>query len=169
MLTRVRRSALALAVVGVGATFASMQCMAADVSFIGPGGSWHDAVNWSDGKVPSNGGDFYFIQKTLTATYSTGSSSVKKLVVSDDTTGSLNVTGGHLTVTGSGDTFAIGRGLNIDPSLRGGGVVNLSGTSILEIGGSDPVVGARDKGVLDVGGSSQVIPTTVGGVYWRLG
>ena len=47
--------------------------------------------------------------------------------------------------------------------------MNLSGSAILEIGGSDPVVGARDKGVLDVGGSSQVIPTNVGGTYWRLG
>ena len=56
-------------------------------------------------------------------------------------TGSLNVTGGHLTVTGGGNSFAIGRGLNIDPSLHGGGVVNLSGSAILEIGGSDPVVG----------------------------
>ena len=169
MLNSVRKRTLVMAVAGVGATFASMQCLAADVSFIAPNGSWHVAANWSDGNIPSNLGDFYFVQHAVTATYSTGNSSVASAIISDDSTGSLNVTGGHLTVTGGGNSFAIGRGLNIDPSLHGGGVVNLSGSAILEIGGSDPVVGARDKGVLDVGGSSQVIPTNVGGTYWRLG
>ena len=84
-----------LAVAGVGATFASMQCLAADVSFVGPGPSWHDGANWSDGNVPSNGGDVYFIQHSLTATYSTGSSSVASAVIADDLTGLLNVTGGQ--------------------------------------------------------------------------
>src|SRR6476469_8929898 len=110
MLDRVQKCVLTLAVAGIGATFVGSKCLAVpvDVFYTGPvGGSWHTGSNWSDTNVPSNLGDSYFIRLGLTATYSTGTSSIAKLRVSDDSTGSLNVTGGRLITTGGGDSFVI--------------------------------------------------------------
>jgi len=171
MLNRGQKRILALALAGFGGMLASSHCWAVDNQFnASVGTDFNTAGNWTPNTLPgANTVDNYFVQTGLTSAYSAGNVAVHGVVVGDDSTGSLNMTAGHLTVTGGGNSFAVGRSLNIDPSLRGGGTVNLSGTAILEIGGSDPVVGARDHGVLDVGGSSQVFPTTVGGTYWRLG
>ncbi len=85
-------------------------CWAADVFFIN-GGDFNTAANWSDGMLPSLDIDNHFIQDGLTSTYSAGTLSLRKLVVSDSSPGTLNMTGGDLTLAGGGDSFQIGRSL----------------------------------------------------------
>jgi hypothetical protein len=171
MLTRVRRSALALAVVGTGSMLASLNCWAVDNQFNGSvGTNFNTAANWTPNSQPgSNTVDNYFVQSGLTAVYSGGTIAIHGLVVADDSTGSLNMTGGDLTMAGGGDSFEVGRGFNpVQPNA--GGLVDLSGTSILRTGpgpGADnAAVGDRDKGVLHIGPTASVLsPFT----YWRVG
>src|SRR5688500_14671704 len=87
---------------------------AADVFFIN-GGDFNTAANWSDGMLPSLDLDNHIIQNALTSTYSAGTLSLRKLVVSDSTAGTFNMTGGDLTLAGGGDSLQIGRSLNSDP------------------------------------------------------
>src|SRR4051794_10010086 len=95
-------AAILMAVSAVGLT-----AHAADVQFTGTNSnSWHDGGNWFNNAVPDNNNN-YFVQHDLTAVYSTGTSSVQRLYVSDDSAGSLSITGGHLTVTAGGDSFGI--------------------------------------------------------------
>ena len=138
-------------------------CRAADVFFIN-GGDFNTAANWSDGMLPSLDLDNHIIQNGLTSTYSAGTLSLRRLVVSDSTPGTLNITGGDLTLAGGGDSFQIGRSLNVDP-LSPGGSVDLGGTAILRTT-ENSSVGDRDKGVLHIGPTASVISP---GSYWRIG
>lgn len=122
--------------------------------------SWHDEDNWDDGVEPSFGDDSYFIQNDLTAVYSVGTSSIRKLVVSDTSPGIFQMTGGDLTVAGGSDSFQIGRGC-----CEADGLVELSGTAILRTE-SNSGVGERDKGVLHIGPDASVISPDA---YWRIG
>jgi len=146
----------------VAVVAASPNCWAADVNFLAGDGNFTTPASWSDNAVPSDDGDIYFIQDSLTSTFSGGIHSVTKLVVSDGSPGTLNITGGQLTVAGLGnDTFAIGRGC-----CGADGLVDVSGTAILRTGSADSsFVGQRDKGVLHIGPNAQVIGTDV----WRVG
>ena len=139
---------------------ASPSCWAADVNFLAGDGNFNTAASWSDGMLPSLDIDNHFIQDGLTATYSAGTVSVRKLVVSDGSPGTLNMTGGDLTAAGGDDSFQIGRGC-----CGGDGLVDLSGTAILRTTGQSGV-GERDKGVLHIGPDASVISP---GVYWRVG
>jgi hypothetical protein len=130
--------------------------------FLSSSGDFHSAANWSDGMVPSNGGDFYFIQDALTADFAVGNStSVARMIVSDSSVGTLDIKGGELTITGGGESFVIGRGC-----CAGGGTVDLSGTSILRTAPGDTgFIGQRDSGTLHVGPNARVISDSV----WRIG
>lgn len=134
-------------------------CRAADVNFI-TDGDFNDGVNWSDGNAPSLSLNNYFIQNGLTATYAGGTLSLRKLVVSDSSPGTLNMTGGDLSLAGGGDSFQIGRGC-----CGADGMVDLSGTAILRTTDNSSV-GDRDKGVLHIGPAASVISP---GAYWRVG
>ena len=140
---------------------ANPDCWAADIFFNGSkSDNWHDGDNWDDGNEPSLGLDNYFIQDGLTATYSDGTSSVRKLVVSDISPGTFIMTGGDLTIAGGSDTFQIGRGC-----CEAEGLVDLSGTAILRTT-SNSGVGERDTGVLHIGPEASVISPDA---YWRVG
>jgi hypothetical protein len=111
--------------------------------------------------LPTNDGDTHFIQNSLTSTFNSVGVAVTKLVVSDSSPGTLNLTGGDLTIAGLGnDTFSIGR------SVGGDGLVDVSGTAVLTTGSGDSsFVGERDRGVLHIGPMATVTGTDV----WRVG
>lgn len=138
----------------------STHCWAADVFFDVNNGDFNTAASWSDDLSPLDDGDFHFIQDSLTSTFSGGSQAVRRLIVSDSSPGTLSMSGGNLTITGAGESFAIGR------SLNGDGSVDVSGTAILNTAdGDSSFVGQRDKGVLHVGPNAKVISNSV----WRVG
>jgi hypothetical protein len=161
---------------------ASPNCWATIFQFDGgaaDGGQFLTAANWTDNNAdtdigpPNDSSDRGIINNSFVVTYGTGATtSVGSLIVGADwpvtgpvgTPGTLNMSAGRLIVTGGGDNFQIGRAC-----CAGDGAMNMTGTAVLEIGGSDPIVGTRENGVLDVGGTASVVPTNVGGVYWRLG
>src|SRR6185503_21136172 len=97
----------------LASTAVAPDCRAADV-FFRNGGDFNTAENWTDGQLPSLDVDNHFIQGGLTANYSGGTLSLRKLVVSDASPGTFNMTGGDLTLAGGGDSFQIGRGLGAD-------------------------------------------------------
>ncbi len=138
----------------------SPNCWAADVNFIN-GGDFNTAANWDDNNLPTDDGDIHFVQTGLTSTFNSVGVSVTKLVVSDSSPGTLNITGGDLTIAGAGnDTFSIGR------SVGGDGIVDLSGSAVLNTGSGDSsFVGERDRGLLHIGPMASVIGTDV----WRVG
>jgi hypothetical protein len=80
------------------------------------------------------------------------------------TAGTLNMSTGKLVVAGPGDSFEIGRAC-----CAGDGIVNLTGDAVLEIQGSDPIVGVRDRAELNIGPDASVISTRPDGAYWRVG
>jgi len=84
-------------------------CWAADVFFISDG-DFMTATNWSDGNVPALNLDNHIIQDGFISTYSAGTLSLRKLVVSDSSPGTFNMTGGDLSLVGGGDSFQIARG-----------------------------------------------------------
>jgi len=134
---------------------------AIDVSFTGEfSDSWHDDDNWDDAFAPSLGEEEYFIQNELTATYATGESTIKKLVVGDSSPGTFLMTGGDLTISGGGDSFQVGRGC-----CEADGLVELSGTAILRTT-LNSGVGERDNGVLHIGPDASVLSPDA---YWRVG
>ena len=127
-----------------------------------PGGS--DRANINDGFV---------------VTYATGATtSVSSLIVGGDapqmpgdfgSPGTLNLSDGKLNVTGGGDSFQISRACCMLAMVA---TLNMSGDAVLEINGSDPIVGTRDFGVLNVRDTAAVISIRTGPdptVYWRLG
>ena len=132
-------------------------CKAAAIAFIANNGDFNTGPSWSDGNVPTNDGNEHFIQDSLTALFTSGSTSVTSLIVSDTSPGTLTMSGGLLTVAGTGDSFAIGR------SLGGNGVVNLTNNAVLRTGTS--FVGQRDLGVLNIGPTASVTSTG----DWRVG
>ena len=137
---------------------AAPDCRAADIFFLN-GGDFMAPENWTDGAVPAADLDNHFIGDGLTATYSGGTLTLRKLVVSDASPGTLTMTGGDLTLGGGGDSFQIGRGLG------GDGLVDLTGNAILRTT-ENSGVGERDKGTLHVGPNAQVLAP---GTYWRIG
>ncbi|MCI0334828.1 MAG: hypothetical protein L0228_16565 [Planctomycetes bacterium] len=74
----------------------------------GTGTDFHDPVNWSDDMVPS-AGFRYIIQDNKTATFSSGSTSVIGLTVSNDSFGRLRMTGGSLTTLNTIEPLEVGR------------------------------------------------------------
>ena len=87
--------------VGVSlALFAAVPDSRADDVYFIADGDFNAAENWSDSNPPSLDDDNHFIQDSLTATYSAGTLSIRKLVVSDGSPGTLNMTGGDLTLAG---------------------------------------------------------------------
>ncbi len=146
----------------------------------GDGTAFLDGLNWSDNLVPNDpnpiasGDPRYAINDNAVVSYATSATTlVEGLVVGADapqvpgnfgTAGTLNMSDGVLVVTGGGDSFQIGRAC-----CAGTGVVNLTGDAVLEIQGSDPGIGTRDRGELNVGPNASVITTRPGGGYWRVG
>ncbi len=155
------KSLFAACLTASSALLAGVISQAADVNFIN-GGDFNTPANWSDGLAPGAvPGDNHFVQNGLTATFSGGTVSMGKLIVSDSSPGTLNMTGGDLTVGGGNESFAIGR------SLNGDGAVTLSGGAILRTASGDSsFVGQRDKGVLTVEAGASVLSP---GSVWRIG
>lgn len=139
------------------------------------GANWNDAIGAVDDVAPGPA-DRALINNSEVVTYGTSdTTTVGSLIVGADwpvtgdlgTPGTLNMSDGKLIVTGSGDSFQIGRAC-----CAGDGAMNMTGDAVLEINGSDPIVGTRENGVLDVGGTASVISIRTGNdptVYWRLG
>lgn len=174
----------------------SPSCWAADLKFNGLGidDDFLTANNWSDitfpvpppvlppvvtpGAAVPGVGDRANINDNFVVTYTSAlTTTVESLIVGGDapqmsgdfgTPGTLNMSHGKLIVAGGGDSFDIGRACCND----GAGdvsAVNLTGDAVLEIQGSDPIVGDRDRGELNIGPGASVISTRVGGAYWRIG
>ena len=158
---------------------ASLDCWAVLVKFdggpTGLGTAFLTAENWSDDMVPGTvAGDQHAINDGFTSDYSTSdTTSLLSLRIGTDapvnplpagTPGTLNMSDGMLIVTGGGDSFEIGRAC-----CDGQGVMNMTGDAVLEIQGSDPLIGDRDQGTLNIGDTASVISTRVGGAYWRIG
>jgi hypothetical protein len=80
------------------------------------------------------------------------------------TAGTLNMSTGTLVVAGPGDSFELGRACCL-----GDGIMNLTGDAVLEIQGSDPIVGVRDRAELNIGPNASVISTRPDGAFWRVG
>ena len=155
----------------LAAVAASPNCWAVVAQFDGggDGSSYLDPLNWDSDAVPAIG-DQAIINDAFVVSYGTAAdSSVSSLIVGADwpvtgdfgTPGTLNISAGSLTVTGGGNAFQVARAC-----CAGDGIVNLTGDAALVINGTDPVVGARDRGELNVGPSASV--TSPSG-YWRLG
>jgi hypothetical protein len=168
--------------VGLLLALASASTSWAQIKFDGGGDgtSFLDGLNWSDNLVPNDpnpiasGDPHYAINDNAVVSYATSATTlVEGLLVGADapqmpgnfgTAGTLNMSDGKLVVTGGGDSFQIGRAC-----CAGTGVINLTGDAVLEIQGSDPAVGTRDRGELNVGPGASVISNRPGGVYWRVG
>ncbi len=141
----------------------------------GLGAAFLDAANWNPDGVPGVvATDRYAINDGFTATYATSATTtVLGLRIGTDaplsptptgTAGTLNMSAGKLIVSGGGDSFELGRAC-----CSGTGVMNMTGDAVLEIQGSDPLIGDRDQGTLNIGDTASVISTRVGGAYWRIG
>ena len=155
-----KRTVLLAASAALCLVLASDSCWAVDVSLDVNNGDFNTGSSWADDNVPTDDGDFHFIQDNLTATYSSGVASVTRLIVSDSSPGTLTMTGGDLTIAGGGESFVIGR------SLNGNGIVDVGGTATLRTApGDSGFIGQRDAGALHVGPNGQVISNTV----WRIG
>lgn len=146
----------------------------------GDGVSFLDGANWNPDGVPNDpdplnsGGPRFAINDNAAVSYATSAITfVEGLAVGADapiasgdfgTPGTLNMSAGKLVVTGGGDSFQVARAC-----CGGTGVINLTGDAVLEIQGSDPGVGTRDRGELNIGPNASVISTRPGGGYWRIG
>lgn len=176
--TLVTTFGLLLTVTTVGAN-----CCAAVLDFDGGGdgtsflngANWNDELGALDDVVPGPD-DRALINDSYVVTYGTSdTTTVGSLIVGADwpvtgdlgTPGTLNMSDGKLIVTGGGDNFQIGRAC-----CAGDGAMYMTGDAVLEINGSDPIVGTRENGILDVAGTASVISIRTGAdptVYWRLG
>jgi hypothetical protein len=141
----------------------------------GLGAAFLDGANWNPDGVPGViPTDRYAINDGFTSTYATSATTtVLGLRIGTDapvsptptgTPGTLNMSDGVLIVSGGGDSFEIGRAC-----CAGTGVMNMTGDAVLEIQGSDPLVGDRDQGTLNIGDTASVISTRPDGAYWRIG
>jgi hypothetical protein len=141
----------------------------------GLGAAFLDGANWNPDGVPGViATDRYAINDGFTSTYATSdTTTVLGLRIGTDapisplptgTPGTLNMSAGKLIVSGGGDSFEIGRAC-----CAGTGVMNMTGNAILEIQGSDPIIGDRDQGTLNIGDTASVISTRPDGAYWRVG
>src|SRR5450631_802074 len=99
-------------------SIASPNCRAVIVNFQN-GGDFNSAANWDNNMVPTFGLNIYYIQNSLTATISSGSPSVRDVVVGNDSYGILSLTGGSLTVN-DGSSGGIELGRERFPNGRGG-------------------------------------------------
>ena len=79
-------------------------------------GDFNTAANWSNNMVPTLSTNVYFIQNDLTATISGGNTSLRGLVVGNDSHGTLSMTGGSLSLLDSNmlelgrERFPVGKG-----------------------------------------------------------
>jgi hypothetical protein len=141
-----------------------------------------NAANWNEFSSNTDGipgsSDRAIINDNFVVSYGTPvTTTLGSLIVGADwpvtgelgTDGTLNLTAGKIIVSGGGDNFQIGRARGAvigDPN--GDGLVTLTNAE-LEIGGSDPIVGARDNGTLDIGLNGKVYNTQGHDNYWRFG
>jgi hypothetical protein len=134
-----------------------------------------DGANWDPDGVPgANLVDRYAINDGFIVTYDTNvTTSVLGLRIGTDapvnpipsgTPGTLNMSAGMLIVTGGGDSFELGRAC-----CDGTGLLNMTGDAVLEIQGSDPLIGDRDQGTLNIFDTASVISTRPDGAFWRIG
>ena len=141
----------------------------------GLGTAFLDGANWDPDGVPgANLVDRYAINDGFTVTYDTSdTTTVLGLRIGTDapvnsgptgTPGTLNMSDGMLIVTGGGDSFELGRAC-----CDGTGLMNMTGDAVLEIQGSDPLIGDRDQGTLNIGDTASVISTRPDGAFWRIG
>jgi hypothetical protein len=87
------------------------------------GGDWNTAANWVGGVVPTSGAIVIAgLNPGASVTFASGTASIASLSV----TGTLNITGGSMTVTGAGSTIAAGSTLSVV-----GGTFNLTTTGSL--------------------------------------
>jgi len=140
--------------------------------------------NWSipPGMTPDPGvpgvGDRAIINNDFVVTHATAvTTTVSSLIVGADwpvtgetgRDGTLSMTAGKIIVSGGSDNFQIARARGpVVGDADGDGLVTMTNAE-LEIGGSDPIVGARDHGVLDVGLNAKVYNTPGQDNYWRFG
>ncbi len=95
---------------------ANLACRAANIDLI-TGGNFHTAANWSNNMVPTLSANTYYLQNGLTATFASGSTSLRGLVVGNDSFGFLSMTGGSLTLL---DNNMLELGRERFPNGRGG-------------------------------------------------
>ncbi|MBC8107085.1 MAG: hypothetical protein H7Z14_10885 [Anaerolineae bacterium] len=139
--------------------------------------NWNDVIGADDNTLPGPA-DRAIINNNFVVSYDTAATtSVNGLIIGADwpvtgetgTDGTLNMTAGKIIVTGGGDSFALARARGaVFGDANGDGVMNMT-NSELQIGGSDPIVGVRDRGVLDIGLNAKVYNTPGQENYWRLG
>jgi hypothetical protein len=154
---------------------ASPDCGAVLVKFdggpTGLGTAFLDAANWDPDGVPGAiPADRHAINDGFVVTYDTSATTtVLGLRIGTDaptnplpsgTPGTLNMSDGKLIVTGGGDSFELGRAC-----CDGTGTMNMTGNAVLEILGSDPLIGDRDQGALNIHDNASVISTG----WWRVG
>ncbi|MCH8839783.1 MAG: PEP-CTERM sorting domain-containing protein [Planctomycetes bacterium] len=147
------------------------------VSFLDPN-NWVDFLGGPDA-VPGPA-DQARIHSGNVVSYATAvTTTVLQLKVGSDTTanpgpfgspGTLNQSAGKIVVAGGGDAFEIGRAVDTPPTISGAiGIINLTNDAVLEIQGSDPIVGVRAEAELNIGPNASVISTRPGGAFWRVG
>ncbi len=175
MMKCVVRNFVLLAVVSIAAPSWAQAVVKFDGGPSGLGAAFLDAANWNPDGVPGTiATDRYAINDGFTSTYATSvTTTVLGLRIGTDapisplptgTPGTLNMSAGKLIVSGGGDSFEIGRAC-----CGGTGVMTMTGNAILEIQGSDPIIGDRDSGTLNIGDTASVISTRPDGAYWRVG
>ena len=133
--------------------------MVPTISWIAGDGDWNDPANWSTGVLPGPNDDVLIDRPgvSVTITRSTGSTTIKSLQFQE----SLVVSGGSLTITNS---------------IVNGGTVTVSGSGILNLGGSFTAadLGSINSsggivnltGTLNNAGSTLTLNATTGS--WRL-
>jgi hypothetical protein len=96
-------------------SIASPNCWAVIANFQQGMGStlpldFNSAANWDNNMVPTLGLNIYYIQNSLNATISSGSTEVRDVIVGNDSYGILSITGGSLSVDdGSNGGIELGR------------------------------------------------------------
>lgn len=138
--------------------------------------NWNEFVSNTDG-LPGPS-DRAIINDNFAVNYgSSATTTLGSLIVGADwpvtgdlgTDGTLNMTAGKIVVAGGGDSFQIARARGaVLGDANGDGLVQITNAE-LQIGGSDPIIGTRDRGVLDIGQNGKVYNTPGQDNYWRLG
>jgi hypothetical protein len=128
------------------------------------------ATNWADDMAPTADGDVHFIENGLTATHTTGTTTINGLVVGDSSVGTYDHSGGTLNINVTGafpQGFSLGGHLSNHTGL---GTVNLTGGTInVNLAGGSPdtgFVGERADGVLNIGRPARL---NADAIVWRIG
>ena len=126
--------------------------------WVGPntGGDWGNAANWSNNAVPTTS-DVAYIGSAATVTFSESDSSVVASLYVD---GTLNISGGNLTVgsTAGSDNFDLSSG-----TVDGAGVINVNGTASWSGGTMQGSGTTNFNGATTIGGDGTQLITLAGG------